>query len=138
MRIKTKGRSHSGAKKTVVDGITFASIFEAETYKDLKTLEQIRVIFKLECHKSFPLERGDVVVRELRGKKVRSYTCDYTYLERGSGDSYVRVVVDAKGRITGEASLRMSVFKALYPEFDFRIIKQGKRRSSKRRKRLTK
>jgi hypothetical protein len=134
VRIKQKGKSHSAARKTEINGILFDSKFEAERYKELRLLEMAGLIRKLECHKAFPLERGDIVIRELRGNGIRRYTADFTYLEKGEGAGLcIRVVEDTKGRVTGEASLRMSVFKALYPQFDFRVIKQGKRK-----KRLTK
>lgn len=125
-----KGTSNIRATKTTIDGIEFASKFESQRYIELKLLEKAKEIYHLKTHVSFPLERGEVRVTEMRGNKVRIYTVDFAYLEPKLGESggWQRVVEDTKGVRTGESSLRMSIFKALYPEIELRVIKQRRLR----------
>lgn len=131
-----KGVKNIQATKTVIDDIEFASKFEAERYAELKWLEIAGEIHNLQTHVKFLLENGDVKVRELRGSKIRSYTVDFLYAEQTDSPEapYRLVAEDTKGITTPVASLRISIFKALYPHIDMRVIKQKKRR--RRRKRV--
>lgn len=133
-----RGKKNIQSKKTTIDGIEFASKFEAERYIVLKQKEKDNEIYELRTHLSFPLERGGVKVAEIRGSKVRTYTPDFVYLEPLDGPErhgWQRIAEDTKGVMTQAASLRMSIFKALYPEIELRVIKQGKRRNYRKKKR---
>lgn len=112
--------------RTEVDGIQFASKWEAQRYGELKILQAAGKISSLECHVEFPLERGDIKVKQIRSDKVRTYTADFLYYE-DRGGKWRTVVEDTKGRMTPIASLRMSVFKALYPQFVVLIVQRGKK-----------
>jgi len=148
--MKPKGKSYSNARKIVVNGNVFDSKFEAERYQELLLLEQAGLIYKLKRQEAFPLENEAVCIRELRGNNTRKYTADFSYLEKTNStnnlhqsvkvveETIVKVVEETKGRMLAIDSLRISIFKALYPNIDFRLIKQKKRRSSTSKKRLTK
>jgi hypothetical protein len=130
-----KGRKNIQATKTRVEGIIFDSKFEAEYYLLLKMREKVGEIAGLRTHVTLPLSNKLVSIRELRGQKVRSYTPDFFFLEKDEDGEFTKgVVVDTKGITTPVASLRLSVFKALYPQLELRIEKQAKRRGWKRKK----
>lgn len=78
-----------GAKRTVVDGITFASQKEARRYQELRLLEKAGEIQGLELQPRFPLEvptAGD-------DTPIGEYRADFAYRERRRG----YVVEDVKG-----------------------------------------
>ena len=98
-----------GAVKQTIDGITFASTAEANRYSQLKLLERAREIKALGVHPAYPLSVNGVLI----GK----YTADFCYFEGGR-----QVTEDVKGLVTAEASLRMRVFMACYPQHELRIV----------------
>lgn len=120
-----KGVKHVQSTPNEVDGIKFASKFESEMYLQLKDRQSQGEITELKCHPPYRLQNKHVAVRELRGDKVRTYTPDFTYVENGSV-----IAVDTKGRLMD--SLRLSVFKALYPNIELLVVKQGKRKKRKK------
>lgn len=131
-----KGRKNVNAVKTEVDGIKFDSKFEASRYEELKVMQEEGEIFQLRCHVPFLLqdEEAGIYIRELRGKKVRTYTPDFIYLVvagEGATHYFRSIAEDTKGRTTPAASLRMSVFRALYPDIEHRVIKPPKRKKKK-------
>lgn len=99
-------RNKYGAKKTIVDGIAFASKREAAEYMGLKMQQAAGVIYDLLVHPVFPLV--------VNGTKIGRYTADFRY--KSDGDE---VVVEVKGFVTRDYSLRKRLFKALYPELVF-------------------
>ena len=91
-----------GAKKTVVNGITFDSQKEARRYRELKLLEQAGAIKDLRMQVGFQLippqfepdrigKRGGVYHGKCIEREVK-YVADFTYLEDGK-----YVVEDTKG-----------------------------------------
>lgn len=101
-----------GNKITEVDGIKFRSKKEANRYGELKWLERGGEI------KDFRIQpRFELTINET---KVGTYTADFGYRE-ASNKFYI--VEDVKGYFTSEQKFRVRVFRALYPEIDFRIIK---------------
>ena len=95
-----------GAKKTVVDGITFDSKREAARWKELRLLERAGKIYQLERQVRF-----DFVVNDV---KVGRYTADFAYFD---GDSGLGVVEDVKSPATAKARdyvLRKKLMLALY------------------------
>ena len=100
-----------GAKKVVIDNITFASKAEGIRYCDLKLLQIAGEITDLKCHPAYPLKINDV--------KVGRYTADFEYVDKATGEV---IIEDVKGRITEASSLRIRVFNALYGK-TVRIIK---------------
>ena len=123
-----KGIKNIQATKTSVDGIEVASKFEAEYYTFSRLREEAGEIQDLKTHVAFPLRNETVKIRELRGDKVRTYTADFVFKENGKV-----VVVETKGRMEPVHSLRLSVFKALYPEIELRVVRQKKRKTRRKK-----
>jgi hypothetical protein len=100
---KAPVRPHKyGARKTVVDGITFDSAREAKRYGELKLLERAGQITHLELQPKFPLI--------VNGRKVAEYRADFSYLEIGGAS----VVEDVKGVRTPVYVLKAKLVEALY------------------------
>ena len=89
------------AKKTVVDGIKFASKREAARYKDLLVLERAGQIACLELQHVYHLI--------VNGVNLGKYIADFLYIENGSV-----VVEDAKGFKTPVYRLKKKLMFALY------------------------
>lgn len=103
------------AKKTVIDGIKFDSMGEANRYCELKALEKAGEIRNLECHPSFPLsiEGRPIKIKSKgypNGRKCK-YTADFQYQDMKTGKL---VVEDYKGFATQFARFRIAVFEAIY------------------------
>lgn len=82
------GYNKYGAKRTTINGITFASKAEARRYVALKLLEKAGTIKALQLQVKFELHVNDV--------KIGSYIADFVYYIRDRDDWY-RVVEDVKG-----------------------------------------
>ena len=91
--------------RTVVDGITFASMAEANRYKELKLLQAHGSIRNLELQPSFPIV--------VNGVKVGKYLADFRY-EREDARGWVSVTEDVKGMETAVFRLKAKLVKALY------------------------
>ena len=117
--------SKYGAKRTIVDGITFDSKFEARCYSLLRLLERAGEIRALKLQPRF-----DIVVN---GVKVCTYVADFEFEEQvGHGHwnhrctpdaapiyqppipQWERVVADAKGVRTKDYRIKAKLMKALY------------------------
>jgi len=94
-----------GNRKTVVDGITFASAKEARRYGELKLLERAGEIQGLSLQPRFPLR--------VNGKLVCTYVGDFLYVE-AADPARDPVVEDAKGFKTPEYKLKAKLFEALH------------------------
>lgn len=109
-----------GAKKTVVDGITFDSQAEARRYGSLKMLEKLGRISGLELQPKFDL-------RGVNDGHVCFYKADFRYYEHGAdGMMLGRVVEDVKSPITAKEStyrLKIKLLKENFPNLDFREVK---------------
>lgn len=109
------------ARKTELDGILFDSKAEAERYGTLKLLEHAKQVRSVTVKPEFPLK--------INGVLIGHFTPDFGYFEGGR-----QYVDDVKGMITAEASLRMRVFMACYPEIRLRIVDgQGRAKEFKQR-----
>ena len=104
------------ARKTPYDGYVFDSGKECQRYKDLRLLEKALDISDLTVHPKFVLQEGFI----WHGKKIRpiTYTADFMYLEDDN-----TIVEDVKGIQTQLFRVKAKMFKKLYPELDFRIVK---------------
>ena len=98
-------RNKFGAKKTVLDNITFASRAEAQRYAHLKLLLRIGEITDLELQPSF-----DLVVN---GHKVCRYIADFRYRETATGETVVEDVKSAPTR-TPEYRIKRKLMAALF------------------------
>ncbi len=116
------------AKKTVVDGITFASMAEAKRYGELKLLEQAGEISELELQPTYLLQEAFCY----GGKAVRKieYTADFQYVEASH-----TVVEDVKGMPTPDFRIKWKLFLYRFPRLDARLIglKPRKKRKTKAR-----
>jgi len=95
-------RNKYRAKKTTVDGIKFDSKKEAARYCELKQLERIGEIERLELQPKFELLPPFVC----GGKKIRGivYRADFSYYRDGA-----RVVEDVKGFKTKEDRVKKKI-----------------------------
>lgn len=91
-----------GAKKVVIDGITFDSQAEGRRYMELKFLFATKKIKDLEIHKKFELRPGYINKKTGKRERPGTYICDFCYydLERGE-----LVVEDVKSPVTAKDSL---------------------------------
>lgn len=108
-------RNNFGAKKTVVDGITFDSGREARRYWDLKLLERAGEISDLELQPRYTLGTDDDPVK-IRSKgypngRRCSYKADFRYFDKQTGET---VVEDSKGHDTDAARLRRAFVEWQY------------------------
>lgn len=95
------------AKRTVVDGVQFASMKESRRYLQLKLLEKAGRIKDLELQPRYELVVNDV--------KIGRYTGDFRYLELDRAE-WKLVVEDSKGysKASRDYPLRIKLMKALY------------------------
>lgn len=101
---KKKRGNKYGAKRTVVDGISFDSKREAEVYCDLKLLEREGRISGFERQRKFNLI--------VNGEIIGAYKADFAFIDHDQ-DGRLRVV-DVKGVVSREFSRTQKHVKALY------------------------
>ncbi len=108
------------AKRTEVDGITFASKAEANRYIELKLLQRAGEISCLKLQPVFKLQEPFI---DRYGKKQRAikYIADFIYADEKGGMG--TVVEEVKG-FRGNAvwRLKKKMFLLHYPQYDLRII----------------
>lgn len=131
------GRKSVKATPREVDGIMFASTGEASRYLELKLLEKAKEIFDLKLQPEFLLRSEDqeIEVLNLAETFIRVYTPDFSYY--ANEDDYkekLLTVEEFKGRMMPEASLRISCFKAFYPQHKFVLNKQKRRKKTRKRR----
>ena len=97
------------AKKTVIDGITFASKKEAKRWAELCLLERAGEITDLRRQVPIMLEgkRGPLQTRT--GRQMR-LTVDFAYVDMRTG---MTVYEDAKGKPTRDYEVRKAVAEAM-------------------------
>ena len=91
-----------GAKRTTVDGISFASQKEARRFSELKLLERAGEVQQLQLQRSFPLHVG--------GEHIATYRADFCY--RTPDGAFV--VEDVKGFRTPVYRLKKKLMKGLF------------------------
>ena len=99
-------RNKYGAKKTVVDGITFDSKKEAERYKVLQAMADKEEITHLELQPKYRCEIG--------GKLICTYKADFRYFQQTENGMQL-MVEDVKGYKTPIYRLKKKLVEALYP-----------------------
>ena len=120
-RALPKKRRHKyGAKKTVVDGITFDSKAESEEYARLKQLERVGHVRKLKLQPRYPLV--------VDGLLICHYVADFAYFDMLRGGTRV---IDVKGVRTPEYLIKKKLFEALYRQ---RIDEVGPAAKPKRKR----
>lgn len=112
-------RNKYNAKKTVVDGIEFDSIREADRYCELKLLEKAKEIRNLELQPRFLLQDKFKDKMGTTHRKIE-YVADFMYIDKDDK----KIVEDVKGVMTGVYKLKKKLFLNLYDsEYDFREIR---------------
>ena len=99
-----------GAKKTEIDGITFASKHEAERYIELKYMERAHLISDLQLQRVFTLI---VAQRDKDGKIIErpcKYIADFVYKDKDGKT----VVEDAKGMRTDVFRIKKKLMLSIY------------------------
>ena len=104
-------------QKTVIDGIVFASGFEAERYSSLKLLEKAGAISNLRMQVPYEL----IPSFTHNGKKYRNcvYKADFVYIDNRDGHE---IVEDTKGYVTKEYAIKKKLLLFKYPDMDFREV----------------
>ena len=105
-RFKFKKSSKFGAKKTIVDGITFDSKWESERYGQLKAMERGGIVTDLELQVKY-----DIVINDI---KICKYIADFVYKEESPDGKIKEIVEDAKGFETPEFKLKKKLMKAVH------------------------
>lgn len=106
------------AKKTAIDGITFDSRKEAERYKELKALQRVGKIDRLELQPRFVLMDGF----RYEGKAIRKieYIADFLYRDLSTCEL---IVEDVKGVKTDVYKLKKKMFLKRYGnEYKFKEV----------------
>lgn len=111
MKRATMKRNKYGAKKTIVDGITFDSKAEAARYCQLMKMQKDGEIRALIIKPKYLLAAGI------------KFTPDFAYLLTRDNK---RVVEDVKGMVTRDFKLRAKLFKDMHKE-EVQIIKMSSR-----------
>jgi len=106
-----------GARKTVVDGITFDSKREATRWQELKLWERHGAINMLERQIVYTLAPAVKLHGEARKKPALRYVADFRYFVRVDG---AFVVEDAKGRETPVSRIKRHLMKSVH-NIDVRI-----------------
>lgn len=101
------------AKRTVVDGHTFASKAEAAYYKKLRALAAAGKIGALELQPRFELQGAFTDRDGVKHRKIE-YVADFSYFDIASGQWHV---VDVKGMRTEVFKLKKKLL--LYKQRDF-------------------
>ena len=103
-------KSKYKARKTVVEGIVFDSLKEAERFKFLKALERSGQIKDLVLQKEYELIPKQ---RDENGKTIRkcSYFADFTYFDNRTGNV---IVEDVKGMKTEVYKLKSKLMLYRY------------------------
>ncbi len=115
-----KRRAKYGSKRTIVNGITFASAKEAKRYQELLLIEKAGWLKDLTLQPKFLLQEG---FRDRDGKWIRPiyYIADFRYRNCGTGVSPCEpwTIEDAKGYKTDTYRLKKKLFLKRRPEFIF-------------------
>ena len=99
-----------GAKKTEIDGITFASKHEAQRFAELKLLERSGEISDLQLQRVFTLIGAQ---RDKDGKIIErpcKYIADFVYKDKDGKT----VVEDAKGMRTDVFRIKKKLMLSIY------------------------
>ncbi|SHE73155.1 Protein of unknown function [Cnuella takakiae] len=100
---KEQRKSKYGAKKVVIDGITFDSTKEGGRYLELKMLERAGLVTELELQVPYELNPG--------GTHSLKYIADFRYRDGMTGQL---VVEDCKGYKTKEYIKKRKLMREVY------------------------
>ena len=103
------------AQATIVDGIRFASKFEAERYGLLRAMERGGSIKELTLQPRYKIEINNVL--------ICTYVADFFYKRQLSDGTWAEIVEDAKGVETTEFKLKKKLMKAVL-NIDVNVVKK--------------
>ena len=109
------GRGKFGNRITHLHGINFHSKAEARRYLQLRKLEDNGTIEDLVLQPKYKLA--------VNGTHVCTYIADFTFRAKGVD---AQIVEDVKGIETPVFRLKAKLFRILYPELAFYLVKNGK------------
>lgn len=107
-----------GNKKTIVDGIKFASKAEARRYQELKLLEKAGEITHLRLQPSFVIQDAFMSNQGAKIFAIR-YIADFEYFDKKTGAINVE---DVKGVKTKEFVIKMKMFLKRYQDYVYMLI----------------
>jgi len=109
------------SKQTIVNGIKFPSILEADRYSQLLLLLRAGEISNLKLQVEFVINQAYTDAET--GERMRSvvYVADFVYFDMRTK---MAVVEDAKGIVTASFSNKFRQCRELYPCYDWRIVKR--------------
>jgi len=114
--VKKNPKNKFGAKKTIVDGILFASTMQARDYGLLKFREKAGEVSNIRLEVVFKITIGGVLICK--------YIADFVYNDLLLGKE---IVYDTKGVITPIFSLKKKLMKAVYG-IDITVTPKPKKR----------
>lgn len=103
-RFRSLRDGQRAAKRTVIDGITFASAAEARRYATLALLQKTGKISRLRCHPRYELK--------VNGRKLTTYVSDFEYRD-DDGRLVVEDVKPKNAPIDRLSRIKMDLFNIL-------------------------
>ncbi|MBP0484651.1 DUF1064 domain-containing protein [Sagittula salina] len=103
----TPKRHKYGARATVVDGIKFPSVKEAERWCDLLNLQRSGHIRDLRRQVKFQLVGASGPLLDDRGQQI-VYIADFVYVEAGQA-----IIEDSKGFLTPAYRLKKAIMRGM-------------------------
>lgn len=104
-------------KKTIIDGIVFASKLEAKRYTELKLLEKQGIIKDLELQPSYDLIPS--FKKDNKTYRKSTYKADFSYFDIENNKT---IVEDTKGFKTPVYMLKKKLFEYNYPNLTIREV----------------
>lgn len=99
---KSNPYSKYRAKRTTIDGITFASKMEGRRYEILRDMQKRGEIQNLSLQPRFRLE--------VNGVKICDYISDFRYIDADGNE----VIEDVKGALTPAYRMKRNLMKAIF------------------------
>lgn len=106
---KEDKRRVRNAQRTTVDGIVFDSKAEADRWCELNLLQRAGKISGLRRQVKIPLHGRDGPIMTDSGKRQRTWTADFVYVDHALG---CQVVEDRKGHATDVFKLKKAILAA--------------------------
>jgi hypothetical protein len=112
-------------KKTEIDGIKFDSEMESHYYLYLIHLKEIGEVVDFELQPTYILQEGFAK----DGKKIRpiTYRADFRVIYVDGHEE----VIDVKGRVTAEFSLKRKMLLYKYRDINFKCVQERGRKPNK-------
>ena len=113
-----KNNSKYHNRKTILDGIEFDSVKEAERYSILKLLLKCGEICDLKLQPKFILQ--EAFNKNGKHFKAITYSADFQYFDKKKN---MTIVEDVKGVGTDVFKLKLKLFEYKFPDLELTLIK---------------